>query len=135
MTIGRDFAKAIVKEAVNEARLEMGEAAFLKKLVGSNPGDPIKGIAPTFTFTVAPTRAVVTSLNQNDIMYSGGLYQAGDINVQLNEELREISDRAPGVGDRLIWSNSEFRVVGKKDHESITGRHHFFVYIMRKVNT
>lgn len=135
MTIGRDFAKAIVRNALDEGRLEMGEPVILKRLIGANPGDPTKGVSPTYTFELRRTRAVVSSLTHNDITYAGGIYQLGDMNVQLNEELREISDTAPGIGDRVIYQSNEYRVVGKTESTFVVNDSHVFTYVMRKVNT
>ena len=135
MSRGRDADKAHVKNMNQEARLETGDAVLVKRVTGSTPGDPTKGIHPTYTFSVTPSRAVIASVDQNDIMYSGGLYQTGDINVQLDEELKEVSDRVGSVGDRLVWRGSEYRVVGKKEPAVVGNDTYFFGYVMRKVDT
>ncbi len=133
MAMGRDMNKAIVKCSSEEARLTYGEIVLIKRIAGSSPGDPAQGISPTYTFTTTKSRAIVSTLGQNDIMQSGGIYQLGDITLELNENLEEITDKTRRIGDRLIWEGNEYRIVGKKDHAHISDRENFFIYVMRKV--
>jgi len=132
--MGRDFTKAIVKCSSEEARLTFGDVVLIKSISGGDPGNPAQGISPTYTFTTTRSRAIVSELNQNDIMQSGGIYQLGDITIELNEELSEISDRTRGVGDRMIWRGNEYRIMGKKKNQNINDRDHIFTYVMRKVD-
>lgn len=131
--MGRDFTKAIVKRASDEARLTYGEAVLIKRITGGSPGNPAQGISPTFTFTTTKSRAIISTLGQNDIMRSGGLYQLGDISLELNEELEEVTDKTRGVGDRMIWRGNEYRIAGKKQNRQINDQDHIFTYVMRKV--
>jgi len=135
MPTGRDADKAQIRDMVQEGRLEVGEAVIVKRLTSVNPGDPTKGIGPTYSFQLTPSRAVIQAVDQNDLMYAGGLYQVGDIKCQLNEELREVSDKSGSIGDRLIWRGSEYRLVGKKHPAVLGSRTLFFEYVMRKVET
>ena len=131
MGLGRDLDKAALKQALIEA----GQSILIKRISGSNPGDPTKGISPTYTFTAQSSRALVKSVQQNDIMYSGGLYQVGDIQVDLVEELHEVSDRVGTIGDRVIWRDSEYRLVGKTSPTVIGGIPILYSYVLRKVDT
>jgi len=131
MGLGRDLDKTAIKQAFIDA----GQGILIKRVSGSNPGDPTKGISPTYTFDTQSSRAIIKSVQQNDIMYSGGLYQVGDIQVDLAEELREVSDRVGNIGDRVIWRNSEYRMVGKIHPTVINGTPILFSYVMRKVDT
>lgn len=133
MAMGRDMTKAIIRCASDEARLVYGEVVLIKRISGSSPGDPIQGVSPTYTFTTTKSRAVITTLGQNDIMRSGGIYQVGDITIDLNEELEEVTDKTRGIGDRMIWRDNEYRIVGKKQNRNISDRDHLFTYVMRKV--
>jgi len=132
--MGRDFTKAIIRDASDEARLTYGEVVLIKRITGSSPGNPAQGVSPTFSFTTTKSRAVIITLGQNDIMQSGGIYQLGDISVGLDEELEEITDKTRGVGDRMIWRGNEYRIAGKKKNQSIADRDHIFTYVMRKVD-
>ena len=133
MPSGRDADRAEIRDMLEAGRAEVGETVLIKRTTGVNPGDPAKGIGATYSFEVRPSLAVIESLEQSDIMYSGGLYQLGDIKVQLNEELREVSDKVGSIGDRLIWRGSEYRVVGKKRPAVLMNQTYFFEYVMRKV--
>ena len=134
MAMGRDFAKAIIRCASDEARLVYGEVVLIKRITGSTAGSPTQGISPTFSFTTTRSRAAITQLGQNDVMQSGGIYQLGDITTDLNEELEEVTDKTRGIGDRMIWRGNEYRIVGKKQNRPISDRDHFFTYVMRKVD-
>lgn len=134
MAMGRDFTKAIIRDASDEARLTYGEVVLIKRITGGSPGNPVQGISPTFTFTTSRSRAVIITLSQNDIMQSGGIYQLGDISVSLDEELEEVTNKTRGVGDRMIWRGNEYRIAGKKKNQAISDRDHIFSYVMRKVD-
>ncbi len=133
MAMGRDMNKAIVRCSADEARLVYGEVVQIKRISGSSPGDPVQGISPTYTFTTTKSRVLITTLGQNDIMQSGGIYQLGDITIDLNESLEEITDRTRRIGDRMIWNGNEYRIIGKKKNTDVSDRSHFFTYVMRKV--
>ena len=133
MSMGRDFVKAIIRCASAEARLQYGEVVVIKKLNGSSPGKPIEGVSPTYTFIKTRSRGVISTLTQADTLNVGGLYQVGDISIALDEELEEISDTTRSIGDRIVWRNNEYRLVGKTKNYSISDRDHFFSYVMRKV--
>lgn len=135
MPIGRDADKAQIRDMVQESRLEVGEPVIVKRLTSVNPGDPTKGIGPTYSFQLTPSRAVIQTVDQNDLMYAGGLYQVGDIKCQLNEELTEVSDTSGSIGDQLLWRGSEYRLIGKKRPAVLGNRTFFFEYVMRKVET
>lgn len=132
--MGRDFTKAIIKCSSDEARLVYGDEVLIKRISGSTAGSPAQGISPTYTFITTKSRVIITTLGQNDIMKSGGIYQLGDITIDLDEELREITDRTGNIGDRIIWRGNNYRIVGKKQNQRISDRNHLFTYVMRKVD-
>ena len=132
--MGRDMSKALIRCASDEARLTYGEVVLIKRIASSTPGNPIQGVSPTYTFTTTKSRAVISTVGQNDIMQSGGIYQLGDISVGLDENLEEISDQTRGIGDRMIWRDNEYRIVGKKNNMNVSDRSLFFAYVMRKVD-
>ncbi len=131
---GRDFLKALIRNASEEARLQYGERITIKLLDTSSPGNPVQGIAPTYTFIKTRSRGIIAQLSQRDVMNSGGLYQVGDLGIDLNEDLEEVSDTTRGIGDRMIWRGNEYRIVGKKKNLSVVDKDYFFSYAMRKVD-
>ncbi len=131
--LGRDFLKALIRNASAEARLQYGERVVIKLLDTANPGTPAQGVAPTYTFIKTRSRGIIANVAQRDVLNSGGLYQAGDISVDLDEELTEVSDTTRGIGDRVVWRGNEYRLVGKKKNLSVVDQNYFFSYVMRKV--
>ena len=134
MPRGRNADRAQVKSMNQEGRLEIGEAVMLKTVSASDPGDPARGIGRTYSFNLVPTRAIIEEVEQTDIMNSGGVYQVGDIKVQLNETLREVVDTVGNIGDRMVWRKSEYRILGKRQPQTLTGHTFFYSYAMRKVD-
>jgi len=137
MVLGGDFTRGSIKKALDIALQTTGQQVTIKKLSGSSPGDPLKGVGPTYTFTTVCANAIIVELTQEDKDKTGGLYQLGDLNVQIEAELVEVSDNPAhrGIGDRLVWRGSEYRVVGKGNPTVINGKVQFFSYYMRKVKT
>jgi hypothetical protein len=133
MPRGRAADRALIKSSNQEGRLEIGEPVVVKFITGVNPGDPARGISPSYVFRHLPTRAIIESITQVDVMQSGGLYALGDIKVQLDETLKEVIDKTANIGDRVLWQNNEYRVVGKRQPETLLGRTWLFSYTMRKV--
>jgi len=103
----------VVKEYLKAGKGVMEEPITLKLYQSTSAGDPTKGIAKTFVYIQEITTAVISGIEQTDIVYSGGIYQIGDIKVQLRRLLKEIDDKTQCPGDRLIWRNDEYRPVGK----------------------
>jgi len=133
MPRSRNADRAQIRSMSQEGRLEIGEAVLVKIISGSTIKDPAQGIGRVYSFRIQPTRAIIESISQTDIMNSGGLYLVGDLSVQLNEKLREVVDRVGNIGDRLIWNGKEYRVVGIRRPETLTGKSFFYSYAMRKV--
>ena len=105
--------RGIIREYMREGKRPAGEPILIKYYTGITAGDPTKGIAKTFTWNLVKEFAVVTSINQQDIVYSGGIYQIGDIRVQLMLELSPLDDSTQSPGDRIVWRGNEYRQVGK----------------------
>ena len=87
--IGRDFIRAILRCASDEARLQFGEPVVIKKLDSAAPGDPAAGVSPTYTFIKTRSLGIIKTLAQRDIMNVGGLYQVGDIASEVSTICRE----------------------------------------------
>ena len=130
--------RQFIDDALVSANVPYGESIIIKKFTGiADPGDPARGIQPTLGFSRKPAKAVVNSVSQQDILYSGGLYQLGDISVTLKEKLNIIDTTnqigGQSQGDRIIYEKHEYRIVGKQDTHSLIGKEVLFGYIFRKV--
>lgn len=134
MSCAKNPDKAQIKAMLGDAILEAGDFVTLKLVAASSPGDPAKGEGRTYTFTFKPTRAVIEQVEQQDTMYPGGIYQVGDIQVQMKEKLREVIDTVGNIGDRMLWQRSEYRIVGKRWPETLQGEIFLYKYTMRKVD-
>lgn len=104
--------KGIIREYMKDSTWPAGESIIVKNYVSTTAGDPTKGIAKEFIWRLTKEFAVITSITQNDIVWSGGIYQLGDIRVQMTRKLTPIDDKAGTVGDRVEWRGHEYRQVG-----------------------
>jgi hypothetical protein len=127
----RDHDTAFIHEALSESVGSVSEPVLLKIQIGENPGNPAHGIARTFVYLIKRSKAVISHVDAQDIMYSGGIYQVGDIQVQLSEELKPDDQGRPG--DRMIWRGSEYRIVGRVWPYTMAGLTHVFVYVFRRI--
>jgi len=124
--------RGIIKEYLKEGKTPAGEPVILKIYRRTIAGDPTKGIAKTFDYNFVKDFAVITGVEQQDIVYSGGVYQLGDIKVQLIRELQPINEITQSPGDRLIWRGNEYRPVGKIDTNYLES-YILYNYVFRKV--
>lgn len=133
-----DCDKSFIRDAMKSVNVPYGEAVVIKRYTGvSSPGDPARGIQPKLQYTLIPTRAIVDSVAQQDVQYSAGIYQIGDLKVSLKEQLNVV-DVIPQTGgqsqgDRLLYKGHEYRTVGKFDVGTLMGNEQVFVYVFRKV--
>ena len=133
-----DKDRNFVDDALASTNVPYGEPIIIKKFTGiADPGDPARGILPRLGFSRKPVKAVVDSVSQQDVLYSGGLYQLGDISITLKEKLN-IMDTTQQIGgqsqgDRIIYEKHEYRIVGKQDTHSVLGKEVLFSYVFRKV--
>jgi len=133
MGIGRDFDRAQIRDAKKEAFQMAGQTVIVRKFTGSTPGDPIRGIQPTYQFEDMCAKAIIQMVGQSDVLVPGGIAQLGDIQVQISVALREVTDKTGNVGDYLIWQGTQYRVVGKGKPIIINGKTHYYSYTMRKM--
>lgn len=122
----------VIKEYLSVGNGSLEEPIMLKIYQSTTAGDPTRGIAKEFVYTQEPIGAIVGSIEQNDIVYSGGIYKLGDIKVQLKRQLREIDDKTQCPGDRIIWRNNEYRMVGKIS-TNYMGGYILFDYVFRRI--
>ena len=127
-----------INDAINDVNFPYGEKVVIKRFLGiSNPGDPASGIQPVFSFRLISYRAVVDSVPASDVLYSGGIYQIGDLRITLTQKLNFIDtvSQTGGttVGDRVIYREHEYRIVGRLDPETLIDRDKVFIYVLRKI--
>lgn len=133
-----DKDNAFIKDSMRDTNVPYGETIIVKRFDGfDSPGDPARGIQPVLKFVKVPVKAVITNISQQDIMYSGGLYQTGDIKLDTTEQLNYIDtiQQTGGTsqGDRVVWEGHEYRVVGKFDSHNFIGNIRLYSYVLRKV--
>ena len=102
----------IIKEYLEAGKGIIEEPLTLKSYVSTTAGDVTKGIAKTFVYNTSSITGIVSNITQQDVVQSGGIYQVGDIAIQLTIELNMISDKTQNPGDRIIWRGHEYRPVG-----------------------
>jgi len=127
----RDGDGAFIRDLLLDSVRVANEFVLLKIHTGEIAGNPAHGIARTFTYLVKKSKVVISGLSPQDIMYSGGIYQVGDMQLQLFEELKQEDQGQPG--DRLIYRGHEYRIVGKVQTNTIAESDHVFSYAVRKV--
>ena len=133
-----DKDKAFIDDAMKATDVPYGEKLTIKRFTGVNdPGDPARGIQPVLGFNLICTKGVVNSIQQQDILNSGGIYQLGDLTVELTIQLNHIDtiqqQGSPSQGDRIIYEGHEYRIVGKRDSHQLIGRVRLFSYTFRKI--
>jgi len=127
-----------IYDAINSTNVPYGEQIILKRYTGvSDPGDPAQGIQAQYQYTKIPVKAIIMAVSAQDVTYSGGVYQIGDIRVTLSLQLNFIDTTTQmggeSQGDRIIYLNHEYRIVGKPDYEPLIDRQKMFVYVFRKI--
>ena len=129
---------AFIDDALQSANTPYGESILIKRFTGiADPGDPARGIQPRLGFTLTPAKAVVSSVAQQDVLYSGGLYQLGDIKINLKQKLNfvdtinQIGGRSEG--DRIEYEGHEYRIVGKSHTHTLVNNERLFGYVFRKI--
>jgi hypothetical protein len=129
---------AFINDAIDSVNVPYGETVILKRYTGVlDPGDPAQGIQATYQYTELPVQAIIQSVSQQDVLYSGGIYQIGDIRVSLAYRLNIIDTISQiggtSQGDRIIYLGHEYRTVGKIDYETLIGRNKVYSYVFRKI--
>ena len=128
-----DLDRGIIREYMNEGKRPAGEPIVVKVFLGIIAGDPTKGVAKTFNWHEDKDFGVITSISQNDIVYSGGIYQLGDIRVQMQRELKPIDDTAQTPGDRILWRGHEYRQVGRISTNYLESSFTVYDYVFRRI--
>lgn len=122
----------VIKEYLKAGKGSLEEPIMLKIYQSTTAGDPTKGIAKTFNYIFENTTAIVSGIAQNDLVLSGGIYQIGDVKVQLRQLLKEIDDKTQMPGDRMIWRGHEYRIVGRVSSNYVAG-YVLYDYLFRRI--
>jgi len=130
--------KAFIEDALKGVNVPYAEPIVIKRFTGINdPGDPAAGIQPKLGFTLTATKGIINSIQHQDILNSGGIYQVGDITVELTQRLNYIDvipqQGGTSQGDRIIYEGHEYRIVGKVDTHTLVGKQQLFSYTFRKI--
>lgn len=122
----------VIKEYLKAGKGIMEEPITLKLYQSTTAGDPTKGMAKSFNYILEPSTAVISGIEQTDIVYSGGIYLIGDIKVQLRRLLKEIDDATQCPGDRIVWRGHEYRPVGRIATNYLSG-YVLYDYVFRRI--
>jgi len=139
--MGEQFSekdRAFIDDASKDANIPYGEKVYIKQYIGvANAGDPAKGIQAQYQYKLTPVRAIIEGISPQDVQYSGGLYLIGDIRATLTQKLNFV-DTVSQVGgftegDKLIYREHEYRIVGRVDPETMIDRDKVHRYVFRKI--
>lgn len=124
--------KGYIQKGINDIQ-GIGERIFIRKVSGLSGGSPLEGIQPSLSYTTIKSTAIIKMATPEEITASAGIYQYGDLQVQLLEELKFSDDQTRDIGDRVIYKKQTYRIIGRTQSQNIENRDMYFVYIMRKV--
>lgn len=139
--MGEQFSekdRAFIDDATKDVNVPYGERVYIKRYIGvADAGDPAKGIQAQYQYKITPVKAVIEGISPQDVMYSGGIYQIGDIRATLTQKLNFVDavSQTGGFteGDKLIYREHEYRVVGRVDPETLIDRDKVYRYVFRKI--
>lgn len=124
--------KAYIQKNQDDAQ-PIGEYVLIRRVSSRTVGNPTQGIQPTLVYKTKKTTAVIERTSPDEINASSGIYQYGDLNIQLLEELKFADERTGDIGDRVIYQKQTYRVVGRTQNQTIINRSMYFSYVIRKV--
>lgn len=124
--------KGYIQKGINDIQ-GIGESIFIRKVSGLTGGSPLEGIQPSLVYTTKKSKAVIQRLTPEEVTASAGLYQYGDLRVELLEELKFSDDQTRDIGDRIIYQKQSYRIVGRTQNRNIENLNVYFAYVMRKV--
>lgn len=130
--------RAFIDDAMRDVNVPYGERVYLKQYQGiADPGDPINGIQAKPLYKITPVQAIIDSVSATDVLYSGGIYQIGDLRVTLTQKLNftdaTVQTGGTSQGDRMQYREHDYRIVGRLDPETLIAQDKVFIYVFRKV--
>jgi len=124
--------KAFIQHNLNDGQ-GVGEMVLIRMVSGRTAGNPGAGVQPTLVYKTKKVKAVIVRLTPEEVTASGGIYQFGDLSVELLIDLKFADERTGEIGDRMVYQKTSYRVVGRTQNQTVEGRNVTFNYIMRKV--
>lgn len=124
--------KAYIEKLMKDAQ-PMGDYVLIRRVSGRTAGNAAEGIQPTLIYKTKKTDAVIERLAPEEVNASAGLYQYGDLHIELLEELKFTDDQSGDISDRVIYQKQTYRVVGRTQNRNIEHKDVYFAYIIRKV--
>jgi hypothetical protein len=124
--------KAYIQKLMKDGQ-PMGDYVLIRRVSGRTVGNAAQGVQPTLIYKTKKTDAVIDRLSPEEIAASAGLYQYGDMRIELIEELKFTDEQSGDVGDRVIYQKQTYRIVGRTQNRNIEHKAVYFSYIIRKV--
>ena len=123
---------AYIKQLQEDVK-NLGEMILIRFVSGRTDGDPKKGIQPTLIYKTKKTKAIINRLTPEEVVSSAGIFQHGDLKIDLLEELKFANDSTGDVGERIIYQKTTYPIVGRTQNQAIENKSMFFSYVVRKV--
>ena len=136
MTGGPGFYKNTDKAYIQRLMQDgqpMGDYVLIRRVSGRTPGNAAQGVQPTLIYKTKKSIAIIERLTPEEVTASAGLYQYGDLRIELLEELKFTDEQSGDTGDRVIYQKQTYRVVGRTQNQNIERKDVYFSYVIRKV--
>ena len=123
---------AYIKQLQDDVK-NLGEAILVRYVSGRTQGNAKQGTQPTLIYKTKKTKGIINRLTPEEVVSSAGIYQHGDLKIELLEELKFANDSTGDIGERIIYQATTYRIVGRTQNQAIENKSMFFSYIVRKV--
>jgi hypothetical protein len=110
-----------------------GEYVLIRRVSGRTDGNAAQGVQPTLIYKTKKTDAIIERLSPEELNSSAGLYQYGDLHIELLEELKFTDEQSGDIVDRIIYQKQTYRIVGHTQNRNIEHKDMYFAYVVRKV--
>lgn len=124
--------KAYIQQNMKDGQ-PVGEYILIRRVSGRTDGNPTQGEQPTLVYKTKKTTGVVEFATPEEVSSNAGIYQYGDLHLELLEELKFIDERTGDMGDRVIYKNQTYRVFGRTQPRNVINKDVYFAYLIRKV--
>lgn len=116
-------------EAAHQSSSGLAIEVLWRRPNGVNAGNPAAGVQASPKFLDILIRCYLYTITPEDVHKSGGYYQYGDILLgleefavrSLNGFIRGSASEAGTEGDRVVFREKEYRVVGQVEFNPIGG--------------
>jgi hypothetical protein len=124
--------KAYIKKLIDDGQ-PIGEYVLIRRVTGKTVGNAAIGEQSTLIYKTKKTNAIIERMSPDEINSSAGIYQYGDLRIELLEELKFADEQSGDIGDRIIYQKQTYRIVGRTQNQSIEHKAMYFAYVVRKV--